>query len=83
MYFFGAGLSYKVTDNIGITVDVAMRQAQNDYLDDFVMNDNNDYYSYLSIGGTYYIDSFKKSKGFRPSYSKGRMPGVLPMRRRR
>jgi len=84
MYFFGAGLSYKVSNKIEITLDAAMRQAQNDYLDDFVKNDNNDYYSYISIGVTYNIDSFSKSKGYhRLSYTQGRIPGVLPMRRRR
>lgn len=83
VYFFGAGLSYKVMRSIGITVDVAMRQARNDYLDDFVKNNNNDYYSYISIGGTYYIDSFKKGKSFKQSSTKGRLPGLLPMRRRR
>jgi len=83
-YFFGAGLFYKVLDNIAVTLDVAMRQAQNDYLDDFVKNNNYDYYTYLSIGGTYYIDSFKKSKGFHKRSSiSGRIPGNLPMRRRR
>lgn len=84
LYFFGTGLSYKVIDMVGITLDVAMRQAQNDYLDDFVKNNNYDYYTYLSLGATYYIDSFKKSKGFRkPSAIQGRIPGNLPMRRRR
>jgi hypothetical protein len=83
VYFFGAGLSYKVAMKVGITVDVAMRQARNDYLDDFVKNNNNDYYSYISLGLTYYIDSFKKAKGYKPSGTKGRIPGILPMRRRR
>jgi len=83
VYFFGAGLSYKVKKNIGITGDIAMRQAKNDYLDDFVKNNNNDYYSYISIGITYNIDSFKKGKTFKQSGTKGRLPGVLPMRRRR
>lgn len=82
-YFFGAGLSYKVIDKIGVTLDVAMRQAQNDYLDDFVKNNNYDYYTLISLGGTYYIDSLKKSKGFKKSAIHGRMPGNLPMRRRR
>jgi hypothetical protein len=83
MYFFGAGISYKASEKIQITVDVSMRQAQNDYIDDFVKNDNFDYYSYLNLGLTYHIDSFKKTKGFKLSGTKGRMPGVLPMRRRR
>jgi hypothetical protein len=83
MYFFGAGLSYKVADKLDVTMDMAMRQAQNDYIDDFVKNDNYDYYSYLSVGLTYHIESFKKQKGYKVSYTKGRMPGLLPMRRRR
>ena len=84
MYFFGAGLSYKVSNKIGITADASVRRAQNDYLDDFVKNDNNDYYSYISIGITYNINSFSKSKGYHKlSNTQGRIPGVLPMRRRR
>ncbi len=83
VYFFGAGLAYEAIRNISITVDIAMRQARNDYLDDFVKNNNNDYYSYISLGLTYHIDSFKKSKGFSPGYTKGRVSGTLPMRRRR
>jgi hypothetical protein len=84
VYFFGLGMSYKVSDKIGITMDMAMRQAQNDKLDDFNKNDNNDYYSYLNMGVTYYIESFKKSKSYGKGRStKGRMPGYLPMRRRR
>jgi hypothetical protein len=84
LYFFGMGASYKVMPSIEITVDVAMRQAQNDYLDDFVKNDNYDYYTYLDLGATYSIDSFKKSNSYyKRSSVKGRIPGYLPMRRRR
>lgn len=83
VYFFGAGLSYKALRNISVTIDMAMRQARNDYLDDFVKNNNNDYYSYLNMGLTYHIESFKKSKGYRPTYTKSRPSGMLPMRRRR
>ncbi len=84
MYFFGAGLAYKITEKFKITADASMRQAQNDYIDDFVKNDNYDYYSYISIGVTYKIDSIKKSKGgYKKSYPKSHMPGILPMRRRR
>jgi hypothetical protein len=83
MYFFGAGLAYRITEKIGVTIDVSMRQAQNDYLDDFVKNDNYDYYSYLNIGVTYKIDSLKKSKVIKTSRTNVRTPGILPMRRRR
>jgi hypothetical protein len=83
VYFFGFGLEYKFMEKFGMTVDMGMRQAQNDKLDDLVKNKNYDYYSYLSIGFTYYIESFKKSsRGGRSSFGRsGR--GRAPMRRRR
>lgn len=85
VYFFGAGLFYKVTDKIRITADFSMRQAGNDKLDDLTKNDNNDYYSFVSVGLTYYIYSFKKASVYsgRGSSTRGRYPGRLPMRRRR
>ncbi|MCF8367507.1 MAG: hypothetical protein K9G76_00600 [Bacteroidales bacterium] len=84
VYFFGAGAFYKITDKIGATADLALRQAQNDKLDDFSKNGNFDYYTHISFGITYYIDSFKKQSAFgRGGSTKGRMPGRLPMRRRR
>jgi hypothetical protein len=83
VYFFGAGISYKVIDKLAITVDMAMRQAQNDKLDDFIKNDNFDYYSYINIGVTYHIESIIKSNSKRGGRSIYRAPGKLPMRRRR
>lgn len=84
VYFFGMGLFYNVSDKIGITTDISLRQAQNDKLDDINKNDNFDYYTHISIGVTYYIASFKKKSAFgRGGSTKGRMPGRLPMRRRR
>jgi len=82
VYFFGAGMSYKVIDKLGVTVDMSMRQAQNDKLDDYVKNDNFDYYTYISIGVTYHIESIIKSGG-KSGPSRYRAPGRLPMRRRR
>jgi len=83
VYFFGSGISYKVVDKFGVTMDVALRQAQNDKLDDFKRNDNYDYYTHISFGVTYYIDSLfgsgKSSFGSKSRRSGGRMP----MRRRR
>ena len=84
VYFFGMGMFYNVTREIGITADIALRQAQNDKLDNFAKNENFDYYTLISFGVTYNIDSFKKSSAFgRGSSTKGRIPGNLPMRRRR
>ncbi|MBC8485893.1 MAG: porin family protein [Bacteroidetes bacterium] len=57
VYFFGVGIYYKVADKIGITADLALRQCRNDRLDDYVKNNNYDYYSFLNIGVTYYINT--------------------------
>jgi hypothetical protein len=85
VYFFGLDLFYKVSEKIRITADFSMRQAGNDKLDDLTKNDNNDYYSYVSLGLTYYIYSFKKASVYsrRGASTRGRYPGRLPMRRRR
>ncbi len=85
VYFGGLGAYYTIKDRYSITVDMAMRQAQNDKLDDLNKNDNFDYYTFVSIGLTYHIHSLKKSsygKG-RGRNTRGRAPGRLPMRRRR
>lgn len=84
VYFAGAGIYYNISDKIGFTADMALRQAQNDKLDDFNKNENFDYYTHLAFGVTYYIDSFKKSNGFsRGRSTRGKPSGRLPMRRRR
>ena len=85
VYFMGMGLSYKVNHRLGATMDMALRQAQNDKIDALVKNDNFDYYTLITIGMTYYIDSFKNGNQYsrRGKSTKGRFPGRLPMRRRR
>lgn len=85
VYFFGLGAYYDIGDRWGATLDFAMRQAQNDKLDDYKTKDESfDYYSYLSVGVTYKIHSLKKSsKVSRGGNTRGRAPGRLPMRRRR
>lgn len=82
VYFFGAGIFYNFTDRFGVTMDVALRQAQNDKLDDLNKNDNFDYYTHMSIGISYQIYSLKKSSGHKGN-SRGRGASRLPMRRRR
>jgi len=62
VYSFGAGVYYKVTQRIAITADLNLHQLQNDKLDNLVKNDDFDYYTYLSIGITYYLSgAFKKA----------------------
>ena len=60
--FFGGGIYYKLNSNFGITADLSLHQCQNDRLDDYVKNDNYDYFTYLSVGVSYYINTVKKSK---------------------
>jgi len=85
VYFFGAGIEYKIGDRIGVTADMSMRQAQNDKLDDLSKNDNYDYYSYVSVGVTYYIESLfgGSKKGGSFGGRSGRGGGKMPTMRRR
>jgi len=53
--FFGGGLYFKVSDQIRITADLSIRQAQNDNIDKYLASGNFDYYSLLSFGVTYSI----------------------------
>lgn len=81
VYFFGGTGRYKFTDQLAITLDLALRQAQNDYIDnynDFPEKGTYDYYTHTAIGITYYIDS--KSSGGR---SKMGAPRKIPIKRRR
>jgi hypothetical protein len=59
--FFGGGFSYQITSRLSFSSDMAIRQAQNDKLDNFVNNNDFDYYSYLSFGITYFIPGFTKN----------------------
>ncbi|MEZ5199265.1 MAG: hypothetical protein R2764_23655 [Bacteroidales bacterium] len=51
--YFGAGINCNITDELGITLDASIRQCQNDRLDNYVVSDDYDYYSYISLGLTY------------------------------
>jgi len=53
VYFFGSGISYTILPCITITTDLALRQCQTDRLDNYVKNDDYDYYSYLNFGISY------------------------------
>jgi hypothetical protein len=58
--FFGGGLSYEINYRFRITAELALRQAQNDRLDNFVHGNNFDYYNALLVGITYYVPTFVK-----------------------
>ncbi|RLD54115.1 MAG: hypothetical protein DRJ05_15280 [Bacteroidetes bacterium] len=53
--FFGGSVYYNLSNKLGVTADLAIRQFQNDRLDDFIQGDNYDYYSYLSVGISYHF----------------------------
>ncbi len=59
VYFFGIGTYYKLNSNFGITADFSIRQSRNDRLDNYVKNNNYDFYSYSSVGVSYYITTIK------------------------
>lgn len=87
VYFIGTGFQYKFGEKVGINLDFALRQAKNDYIDYEVKNNNNDYYTHVSFGVTYFIESFKRNTysrgGARGRYTRGKVHGRVPMRRRR
>jgi len=58
--FAGGGLYYMLSDNIAVTTDLALRRSQNDKLDNYTKGNDFDYYTYLSVGITYYIRTFIK-----------------------
>ena len=58
--YVGGGLNYMLTDNIAITTDLALRRSQNDKVDNYSKGDDFDYYTYLSVGVTFYISTFIK-----------------------
>ncbi len=60
VYFFGGILNYKINDVYSINLDLSTRQAQNDYLDLYRYGHNFDYYSYLAVGVSVFIDDFQK-----------------------
>ncbi|MBN3035730.1 MAG: hypothetical protein JW861_09095 [Bacteroidales bacterium] len=79
VYFLGGGAYYKINEKFRITADIALRQAQNDKLDVFKRNNDYDYYTYISFGASYHVQSLFKSQPYsRFNRSKGR----FPMRRR-
>ncbi len=55
VYFGGVGMHYHIHENFAITTSMSLRQIQNDKLDQLVKNNDFDFYSYLSVGLTYYI----------------------------
>lgn len=69
VYFGGIGMHYHIHKNFAITTSLSLRQIQNDKLDQLIKNNDYDFYSYLSLGITYYINGF----GNKPLKNKARL----------
>ena len=65
VYFLGGGLEYSISNRFSINIDAALKQANNDRIDNEVRQNNNDFYSYISVGVTYHIFQLfgKSNKG--------------------
>lgn len=55
IYFIGGGIEYTISDRLRVNIDAGLRQAQNDRIDNEVRQNNNDFYSLISIGVSYHI----------------------------
>lgn len=79
VYFVGGGMFYRSKTNFGITLDVGIRQCENDWLDVTFLNGNFDYYTYVSVGFSYYLQNLKitpiKNKA-RIAYNDRRLRGL-------
>ena len=63
VYFAGGGIQYRLSDRFSANLDVAIRQVQNDRIDNEVRKDNFDFYSFINVGVSYHIKHlFGRSK---------------------
>ena len=65
VYFFGGTFYYKVNRNFRATIDLSIRQAQNDNIDKYIASKDFDYYSWLAVGITWSINSTFSVKKYR------------------
>jgi hypothetical protein len=65
VYLFGGGVNYSFSDRFSVSMDAALRQVQNDKIDNEVRKDNFDFYSFINMGFTYHLTSLnsKPKKG--------------------
>ncbi|MCB2218856.1 MAG: hypothetical protein KQI35_00570 [Bacteroidetes bacterium] len=61
IYFFGGGISYQLSDKMDLTMELTIKQCENDKVDGIVANNEYDYYSYFSIGFSYKINNLFQS----------------------
>ncbi|MCF8367747.1 MAG: hypothetical protein K9G76_01800 [Bacteroidales bacterium] len=69
VFLIGGNCQVPVSPKVKISLDLSMRQVQNDMIDNFEKNNNLDYYTYVSLGVNYAINNlicpFKKEKKYR------------------
>jgi len=63
--YVGSGICYKISENIGATANMAVRQSQNDKLENYQKGDDYDYYTYISVGITYFVKTLGKKTNWR------------------
>ncbi len=55
VYFLGGGVNYNINERFSVNIDAAVRQAQNDRIDNEVRKDNYDFYTFVNVGITYHL----------------------------
>ncbi len=63
--YAGAGICYNVSGNIGATANMAVRQSQNDKLENYQKGNDYDYFTYISVGITYFVKTLGKKSNWR------------------
>ncbi|RLD51736.1 MAG: hypothetical protein DRJ05_18125 [Bacteroidetes bacterium] len=61
IYFAGASIHYHVAEKFALTSSLSLRQIRNDKLDNLVKNNDYDFFSYFSVGLTYYFSGWGSS----------------------
>lgn len=56
VYFVGGRYDYELTNRINVSLNISVRQAQNDKLDNYVAGNNFDYYTFTSVGFRYSLN---------------------------
>jgi len=56
VYFFGGRFEYSISNRVNVCLNLSVRQAQNDKLDNYVHGNSPDYYTFTSVGVNYAIE---------------------------
>lgn len=78
--YAGGGICYKISENIGATGNMAVRQSQNDKLENYQKSHDYDYYTYISVGITYFVKTLGKKHNWRKATVAQRNSRRKPLR---